>query len=577
MIVLGPHIHHHNDHHVLENNGGDAAEPDSNSSANRQYNAFRSSSNSGGGIADEDTGKTHQQSLSDTTGTRSPLEVRCNNIMLLQARVEISKLLGSIGAPPLISSVTGATTEEVVNINTTPNTREESVQTYLDNIVELATSHTELLKTMQSCLHMLTIGTGVRLGIGPNNIPGSRRAERAWLERKLRQHDTAEAVIMESYRPRLTLHRCRQIVHHAIVDQTSSLHSIACGQRVNFEGVTDWDDFVHDLKHTIESNCVLTLSQLTKWVDSVGQFLRALLSEFLFEETQSKSRTATITIANSVQMARERNVFLQSAFSMSSSSTTTSCEDNLKRATGNKDGIDMNNLIGALKSNLEGAHVSLWAFEESRTRSEECSESERKKWLVELRDLVERLYSTMSELDKLLLPRSSDEESKDKTDESPSDNTIDEHCTAPPSAILVSDGAGVDDEARYSVNGTKKTVPLDKTLIFSGNGSHKRSQISKDKPARRPVKSQNMSRPPSFFNETVLLRDLQSRLKTMGLAEEYEVVAATERHQSTPVGRSKSQSRQGTDLPMFLGVSGPALAELSSAMGRQLEGQVIIE
>lgn len=600
MIVLGPHIHHHNCHHVLAKDGDSTPAPDDDSSANRPYNAFRSSSNTdGGGTVDEDEERSNDrlQPLSDATAARSPLEVRCNN-KLLQARVEISKLLGSTGAPPLISSVDccflGANensrarhnSEEVVmNINTSQHTTEETVQAHLDSIVELAKSHTDLLQTMQSCLHMLTIGTGVRLGIGPNNIPGSRRAETAWLERKLRQHDTA------IYKPRLTLHRCRQILHHAIVDQTTSLQSIVSRHGVHFDGITDWDDFVQDLKHTMECDCVLSLSRLRKWTDSIGKFLGGLLSELLsrsfrwkillLEGTHPIDSFRT-TIASSVQMARERIAFLQSAFSVPSSSATTSFEDDLAPASCNKDIPHMNNLIDVLKSNLEGAHVSLWAFEESRTRSTEYSESDWKNWFRELKDLVERTNITVSELDNLFLPRSDDAKSKDMADETLSDNAMDEHCTTPQSAMLVSDGASADELALHSSYETKQNVPMDKTLIFCGNGSHKRSQISKDKPARSPVKSQNMSHPPSFFNQTDLLRDLQSRLKTMGLAEEYEVVAATESSsddEKTNVESRRSQSRHGADLPMFLGVSGSTLAELSSAMRnqQQLKGQEIIE
>eukprot|EP00985_Skeletonema_marinoi_P011195 scaffold5304_cov150-Skeletonema_marinoi.AAC.7 len=602
MIVFGPHIHHHNEHHAFGEDADVALLPDADTPLNRVYNSFRSSSNSGGG--DEDTRHDNRQTLDAATmsiTTRTPLvDTTCNN-MLLKPRVEISKLLGSIGAPPLISSVDccknvgGANeksrachiSDEVTKIKTAQqHTNEESVQTYLHSVVELAKSHTELLHTMQSCLRMLSVGTGVRLGIGPNNIPASRRAERAWLDRELRCHDTVEAAMVKSYKPKLTLHRCRKILHHAIVDQTTSLQNIVSRHRVNFHGITDWDDFAYDLKHTLESDCVLTLSRLTKWTDNVGEFLRALLSEFLstsrlklflLEETHHVESVIT-TIACAVQMARERNLYLQSAFSMPSSSTTKSCEENLKRACGNEDGRDMNNLIDMLKSNLEGAQISLWAFEESRSRSEE-SETDWKNWLGELKDLVERSYSTMSELDNLVLPHTSDEGSKDMAGESLSDNIQDDHCITTPSAMLVSDGASMDEEGLHSQYETKQNVPLDKTLIFTGNGSHKRSHILKNETARSSGKSRNMPHPPSLFNQTVLLRDLQSRLKTMGLAEEYEVVAATESpdEESTNVGSRISQSRQRTDLPMFLGVSGHALAELSSAMEHQREEEVIME
>lgn len=603
MIVLGPHIHHHNDHHDLVEGGGMNLASNSETPINREYNAFRRNSISGGD--DEDGRRDHQQSPSAATPTppkMAPLEATCIN-MLFAKRLEVSKLLGSIGAPPLFSpdncgtnkNVRGANeesrahhnSEEAMMIDTEKqHTKQGSVQIYLDSVVELATSHTELLQTIQSCLHMLTVGTGLRLGIGPNNIPASRRAERAWLERKVRSQNASKESMMKSYKPKMTLHRYRQILHHAIVDQTTSLQNIVAEHAVNFSGISGWDEFVHDLKHTVESNCVLTLSRLTKWTEHVGKYLGATLSE-LFSPSRLKFSllekahyvgSETATIASSVQEARERIIFLQSAFSMPSSGATKSCEDDLTRACGREDGRDVNNVIDLLKSNLEGAHISLWAFEEAHSRSEE-SEPDWKDWLGKLHDLVERSYSTMSELDNLVLPRSTGDESG-STAIKPESNEIQDSIVTTPSAIHVSDEASVDEEVLHSTFETKQNVPLDKTLIFTGNGSHRRSQTSKNQAARSSSKSRNMPPPPSIYDQNVLLRDLQSRLKTMGLAEEYEVVAVTEPPDDAPTSTGSKmfrQSRQKNDLPMFLGVSGPALAELSSAMGRQREGQVIME
>ncbi len=568
MIVLGPHIQHA------------AALSDANSTFNREYNAFRSSSSED----NEDGRHVHKQYLNaaaTTTKKTSLLDARCND-MLLKSRLEVSSKLGSIGALPLTSLLVDCC--EINEEDTEQQHQyEESVQNYLDSVVELATSHTQLLQTMQSCLHMLTVGTGLRLGTGPSNIPASRRAETAWLERQLRCEDTSTETMIKSYKPQLTLHRTRQILHHAIADQTISLQNIVTQHGVNFRDITDWDD----LKHTLESDCVLTLSRLTKWIERAGMQLGALLSELLspsrlecilFEDTHYREFVRA-TIASSVQMARERIVFLQSAFSMPSSNTAKSGEDDLARACGNEKSRDMNNLIDMLKSNLEGAHISLWAFEKSHSSSEE-SESDWKDWLDKLKDLVERSHSTISELDNLVLPCSSDEGSKDASDETLSGEMRDEQCTfATPRAILVSDGASVDKEVLHSTYETKQNVPLDKTLIFTGNGSHKRPQISKNVTARSSSKSCNMPHHPSFFNQTVLLQDLRSRLNTMGLAEEYEVVALTENpdDESTNPESKICQSRHRTHLPLFLGVSGAALSELSSAMGRQREEQLIIE
>lgn len=582
MIVLGPHIVDHQHQHVIAQDSDD--DQSSVDGGQQHYNTLHSD-------------RSHEQSLSRVPMT-TPDHTQYTK-MLLQARLDVSKIIGSIGVPlQAFATYCYCTNDnetmqshngngEITNINAAQHNMniddQESVRSHFNSIVELATSHTALIETMQSCLHMLSIGTGVRLGIGPNNIPASRRAERAWMTRQLRQHDTTQqAGIKIPHRPQLTLHRCRQILHNAIVDQAKSLQSVgAIG--VTFDGMTDWDDFVQDLTYTMNSGCVLTVSQLSKWIDNLAMFLADILSHNLPWRGLDKEAYLRMNISDSLQMANERIVFLQSAFSLRN-------EERLVKSPDKKNnGPDVNNIIGALKSTIDGAYVSLWAFEE--TRSEECSKSEWKQWLGDLSDLVKRSSSMVKELeDNLLLSSevglSSGGERIDAADESLVGIEDGELCTAPTSAVLVSDGTSKSKVPLLSDNEIERNVPFDKTLIFSGNGCHTTttSRILKTK-AGSPMKSRNASKPSSFttFHRTVLLQDLQSRLKTIGLADEYEVVAvaATESPDDEVMeieDRMRSQpSTSCTDLPMFLGVSGSALAELTSSIRCHQEEQVIIE
>lgn len=571
MIVLGPHIVHHQHQHVI------AQDSDDDPSSVDDYNTLHSD-------------RSHEQSLSRAP-MATPDHIQCKK-MLLQARLDVSKIIGSIGVPLQAFSTDCCCTNDnetmqshngngdiIANINAAQHNQETIRNHFFNSIVELATSHTALIQTMQSCLHMLSIGTGVRLGIGPNNIPASRRAERAWMARQLRQHDTTQQAGREiPHRPQLTLHRCRQILHNAIIDQAKSLQSVgALG--VTFDGMTDWDDFVQDLTYTMNSRCVLTLSQLSKWIDNLSMFLGNILSSNLLWRGLYQETYLRMNISNSLQMAKERIVFLQSAFSLRN-------EESLVKSPDKKNnGPDVNNIIDALKSTIDGAYVSLWAFEE--TRSEECSKPEWKQWLGDLNDLVKRSSSMVKELeDNLLLSSevglSSGGERIDAADESLVDIEDGELCTAPTSAVLVSDGTSKSEVPLLSDNEIERNVPFDKTLIFSGNGCHTTSRILKTK-AESPMKSRNASKPSSFttFHRTVLLQDLQSRLKTIGLADEYEVDAATESPDDEVMeveGRMGSHpSTSCTDLPMFLGVSGTALAELTSSIRCQQGEQVIIE
>jgi hypothetical protein len=64
------------------------------------------------------------------------------------------------------------------------------------------------------------------------------------------------------------------------------------------------------------------------------------------------------------------------------------------------------------------------------------------------------------------------------------------------------------------------------------------------------------------FNQTMLMCDLRKRLKTMQLAEEHEVISLDACQEDSL--HSKPIYRRAA--PFFLGVEGPLLAELASAL-----------
>ena len=579
MIVLGPHVLHH----VTEDD--EASLSDAQSSGDRQYSYNTILSTSGGDINYID-GIIHDSATA--TNSSSVLEEVRYNTMLFQARMKVSKSLGSIGAPPLPSlnernsnekyMVDSAKEGQEIMIKESTNINDtESYQTYLESIVDLTVSNTELLHTIQTNIHMLTVGTGIRLGTGSTS---ARRAERAWLGKKLRHQGMQEGTMTQSYKPKLTLHRCRQILHQTIVDQTTFLQKVASLHRVHFDN----DTFVNDLKHTLESDCVLTLSRLSKWAESVGEYLSALLSAFLslscWKRIQSEAHSidhVITSITNSAQMAMERKAFMQSAFTMPSSSTVRNSENSsLKFANDVNISPKIRNIIDMLKSNLEGANISAWAFEVSRSTPNE-SELEKRNWLALLKDQIERSHDIVAELESYL-PHTDDDKVESATQESLCPKMIGGRSSTDAISTLVSDGVVSGEVVAPSKNEAIQSLPMDKTLIFSGNGS-KPNHTSKHKSAKSSKKRSNAPHPPYFCNQTILLQDLQSRLKAMGLADEYEVATAVDSSDGElkTVENGRSLSQQGQNPPLFLGVSGTALAELSSAMKHKGGEQIIIE
>eukprot|EP00581_Thalassiosira_minuscula_P014027 CAMPEP_0183717584 /NCGR_PEP_ID=MMETSP0737-20130205/11169_1 /TAXON_ID=385413 /ORGANISM="Thalassiosira miniscula, Strain CCMP1093" /LENGTH=103 /DNA_ID=CAMNT_0025947057 /DNA_START=9 /DNA_END=317 /DNA_ORIENTATION=+ len=83
-------------------------------------------------------------------------------------RLKVSTALGSIGAPPLSSSTRIHTSDHHSSSPSVAAADRVQSQNHLNALLEMANAHAELLATMHRMVELLSVGTGIRLGLGSN-------------------------------------------------------------------------------------------------------------------------------------------------------------------------------------------------------------------------------------------------------------------------------------------------------------------------------------------------------------------------------------------------------------------------
>ncbi|KAL7467459.1 hypothetical protein ACHAXS_007700, partial [Conticribra weissflogii] len=350
-------------------------------------------------------------------------EVTNEIIYLWQScRLEISIGLGSIGAPPLGQTALRLLCNTICSGDQTDLTNAISSENLLcpqeskarfGVFLQLSAAHISLLQTMDGVMHVISAGTGVRLGLGPHAAAGAGgrnatftsgcrgtvfRAERAWISRILRMNSKFKSNCMQQSEPNLTLQRSRHILFQAIVDQVTSLHGLlqVLGQESEEQSAyAEWNEFVRDLQHSLRSilpngrnTPMLTLSQLSSWISRIGSLLSYILSGYLssgglghlFEDPCIEM------VQQSTQMAIERVAFLSSVFPLTVMFQKEQSKQDPNRVettetplgwAENTEGNELTqsqrqhgkrqakNIIERLHSIMGTARITLWAFENS--------------------------------------------------------------------------------------------------------------------------------------------------------------------------------------------------------------------
>lgn len=562
--------------------------------------------------------------------------------MIEETRLEVSKLLGSIGLPPL-------TTMTLMNA---ASSHCHHQQVHPHHVIEYANVHIDLLHSMHSMLDSLRTGTSLRLGLGVSGVDGRHvvtRVEKAWImrQRRLQQRlrleeerlTTAE-INVSSYDndddsskndrhdneitnaimtpqcnghdksiPKdsapaatktktlvLTFQKLRNILHRAIVDQSMSIHDTLQVFHENVIPTTsttelfvEWGIFVNDLCYTSLNAPLLTLSRLSNYIDKLGSYLSFSLSVFLVVDNNDfddiTSSSCSDSIERSIQFAKERSAYLQSAGPIShlhqdedksndtAAAAAASAMRQENRATGSVDNIV---LLKNLQDTFEAARISLWAAvgQSQRTFLDEDEIDDTTDWWTQFTYCIERscalipVVETHYHLTEKTVTVNK-ERRKEGTDEDNAELVNNSGCN---NVAEVLEDVGKSTTLLLDHHSDKLEY-MDKTIVFSGSAIGISNNVTQNKRIREKTKSVSSfsDRPARAFtmmDQTMLFQDLERRLKSMGVVMEHEVTIDT----MTQFGNAKGDDTvtenpiKTQSNPLFLGVSGSLLLELTSAI-----------
>ncbi|KAL7507470.1 hypothetical protein ACHAXN_004651 [Cyclotella atomus] len=473
-----------------------------------------------------------------------------------ETRIEISRLLGFIGAAPLSPPLSNH-----LNTMSKPGTDDAGSCSYFDTTTALAASHIELIQTLDFSLEVIRKGASLRLGLGPIH-PGNERviarAEKAWAERELRQNLGLDS----NHFPRLTLSKSRQILRQIMIDLGTSLKVILSHLVNNIESA-QWDEFIEDMQYYSHQNAhVLTLSTLSLWLNGLRDLLSFVMSELLSVCSGTQGRQFVTLLEQSVQLANERTQYLQSAFNLLLSndgfpsvmtSTAQLSDDSTSRGA--------ISTIQQVQSTLEAAQVSLWAlnqsFLEGQDQSTGSPAENPRVWLSQFKELLSQTESSMHLFENAFLPASIDEDLQNIEEESA---TAISTINNVQSTELINEEPPEEQEVQDTVinrHSVSANEHADKTWIFSASGQQ--SSIRRKRSEHEPRAA---SRSSEMFEQALLMRDLEKRLCTIRLAKEHEAV----RLDANKDDGGDLNAKEMRSVPLFLGVQGSLLSELSSAL-----------
>ena len=498
-----------------------------------------------------------------------------------RVRAGVSSVLGSVGAPPLTSGRRGPveawSDRQIEDL--------DDLEAYVGSVGRLASSHACLIGRMRSALADVGTGTAVRLGLGPAAGDGRRgvsRAERAWAARHARESDSGGGGGERGGKtpkagrtppPALSMHRIRTALHRSIADAALSLLDVLDLTTHEAECPRRWKDFGGDLRHSLDEPPVLTLSQLAGWVDGLAGLLSHVLSSCLADSAAGDGREPLeCAVRRSTRLAEERASYLEGVASGTlphAAGGTGPDPASRRRAAG----------VAAMCDALEAARISLLAFElaggggveEGRVESRvdgglDSSDG----WWAHFARLLERVAASASEFEEEFVRPDVPADVPDDADDGAGVSSADVVGPRDELEVIVSD-APYKDAPPMTRDGAEH--PGDRVLVFSGSGTRAAGRRARrgmdDRPPSAPF-AREVRR--AQAHRADLMDDLRSRLRSMGIRREVEVVRPDDCEDGEGGRDDGGLSTGGGDVapttsrPLFMGVSGAMLTELTGAL-----------
>ena len=428
-----------------------------------------------------------------------------------ECRISVSKLLGSMGARPLLPTETVCSTEYA--------------PVHYTVILEFSQSYIALLVEMDRLFNVLRTAVGLHLGTASRSV---ERVELASTRRGEIRGGNALVV----------LPTIRRMLLCVMMDHYRSLQTL-CAEVSSIPGEAD-DDM-------IEAPSVITLQWLKQLRQELAELLSMLLSRLLLSpcvlrdlslagsDMEGRLHTCTMT-------ANESQQYLSSMCVLPVPEST----DKLQQ--------DLNSLC----RHLDSASVALWACQVS------LDNEDKEEILSNVRDFLEQF--------DILLNSAGD--AKEALKEQLACNDVEgmEMAENLETMELEDSLAGTEAED-YEHSGVsfmedslsrnpENAIPKNKTVVFSATGSVKKSISSTGK---TPMMREHTATIPhqSVATQRTLLQELQKRLEKMDRLEEVDSNGGLLDELEAP---TRKQEKEPSASLMFLGASGDLLKELKQSM-----------
>lgn len=522
---------------------------------------------------------------------------------LQQLYIEISRALGSIHAPPLSPPPSPSL---LLSIPVS------------DEIKEFVHTQVQLIHKTDWAIHsirqisMLKFGSSTTSFCGTNNIPISRIEDASLLPYLQKKTSSTKSV---NINPLLGVQSVRKVLYKIMRMQATSYFSYIIMTEESSSSLSshqnnmmdtmkaDFHNFWAPVDNDLRNSPILSISFLQKCRKELVLLLHHVIS-LSFSTTVtllSSSMLEEETIHHSQQQQHyNKEFFLANIISGKShisllESSFLYCRPHYKPAitTNNNN----NTVLYTIQSKLEQALVILWAYDSSILLEEK--ELLYSKWMniqKELNKAQEHFHDLRMNSLGLTSP-SFDKKEKDQ-DENSDEETSSNIPFAQKSLTEflhdgITEGEQTNDDNRNSI----EFFPPDKTIVFSGDGCFKKKNTSRkkkkspseynDKITSYNAESTNMN------NGLMLFQELQQRLKTIQVADEFEVnnkvftknyslidedEQDTEEEESKATTNKSSKTKSNT---FWLGASGSLLNELQNVLNidqqEQQQGDIVSE
>lgn len=494
---------------------------------------------------------TNEQMSHENDGTSALKEKHIEEYR--RGRERVLQALGSIHELPLEANDRIA----VCDINA-------GVVQFINKCANFSEASSELMQTIDKCLEVLRIGSGLHIGIGPSS-KSVCRVENTIVGREYRKAHMRENVQTSKHSPQkfsapLGLGRAREILYCVMADHFELLNSLSASPHDGEVGCSIEGGEISLHPSTMSP---LTLSSLVTWRKALGKLQSQLLAELCVVKGPEADNMKAAIIA-----VCERNLYLQSCFQVS---RTNSTEEN-----GSAQHVQQRHLDNIYRR-IDAALVSIWAFENSASfpndlDSEqqghgEC-QSAKKEWWQKTRDMLLEAIAYWHELDSHLASTGTikyeDEE----------DFCLNQYDKAQGAEYQRSKNDGTFECANEQVssqkisNGAIAAHPTDKTIVFSGKANRRRLR---DKKSGKDGQDSNAPQSSSYRNN--LFTELQSRIDMIELADEWDAHqeredrSDTERDEDVPQGVNEDDEIRTSvrrAMPLVLG-GGSLLEELKES------------